>query len=156
MGRIAAPCRKPVPSDWRFRDSCCVLPYGKKTSPLESFDFEEFPDTPVHEDYLWGNPAFAVALLLAQSFSRGRMGDASGQRDRKSTACRCIRFASRRVPVEAMCRDAAYRGRGRAHAGRRPDSPGLVQGSRRVRVARFQSIAEPSRGWPGGGTISYR
>jgi type VI secretion system protein ImpC len=45
------------------------LPYGKKTLPLESFAFEEFPDAPVHEDYLWGNPAFAVALLLAQSFT---------------------------------------------------------------------------------------
>jgi type VI secretion system protein ImpC len=45
------------------------LPYGKKTLLLESFAFEEFPDAPVHEDYLWGNPAFAVALLLAQSFT---------------------------------------------------------------------------------------
>lgn len=45
------------------------LPYGKKTSPLESIDFEEFPSTPIHEEYLWGNPAFAVALLLGQSFS---------------------------------------------------------------------------------------
>ena len=45
------------------------LPYGKKTLPLESFAFEEFAAPPAHEDYLWGNPAFAVALLLAQSFS---------------------------------------------------------------------------------------
>src|SRR5208282_1891901 len=27
------------------------LPYGKKTSPIESFEFEEFPETPVHEEY---------------------------------------------------------------------------------------------------------
>jgi type VI secretion system protein ImpC len=46
------------------------LPYGEKTSPLESFDFEEFPDLPGHEEYLWGNPAFALALLLGQSFSQ--------------------------------------------------------------------------------------
>jgi type VI secretion system protein ImpC len=45
------------------------LPYGKDTDPIESFDFEEMPGTPEHEDYLWGNPAFACALLLAQSFS---------------------------------------------------------------------------------------
>lgn len=44
------------------------LPYGRKTSPVEAFDFEEMPDGPSHEDYLWGNPAFACALLLAQSF----------------------------------------------------------------------------------------
>jgi len=45
------------------------LPYGGTTDPVESFSFEEMPDTPAHEDYLWGNPAFACALLLAQSFS---------------------------------------------------------------------------------------
>lgn len=44
------------------------LPYGKKTDPIESFDFEEMPEAPAHEDYLWGNPAFAWAVLLAQSF----------------------------------------------------------------------------------------
>ena len=50
------------------------LPYGKKTLPLESFAFEEFAAPPVHEDYLWGNPALALALLLARSFS-----DAGGE-----------------------------------------------------------------------------
>jgi len=48
------------------------LPYGRKTSPVESIAFEEFPAAPVHEEYLWGNPAFAVALMLAQSFSEAR------------------------------------------------------------------------------------
>ena len=28
------------------------------------------PDVPAHEDYLWLNPAFAVALLLGQTFSQ--------------------------------------------------------------------------------------
>ncbi len=45
------------------------LPYGKKTDAIESFDFEEMAGAPSHEDYLWGNPAFACALLLGQSFS---------------------------------------------------------------------------------------
>ncbi|MGO9270987.1 MAG: type VI secretion system contractile sheath domain-containing protein [Terriglobia bacterium] len=45
------------------------LPYGKATDRTELFDFEEMPQTPVHEDYLWGNPVFACAFLLAQSFS---------------------------------------------------------------------------------------
>jgi len=45
------------------------LPYGKKTSPAEAFDFEEMPDGSSHEHYLWGNAAFACALLLAQSFA---------------------------------------------------------------------------------------
>ncbi len=45
------------------------LPYGKETDAIESFDFEEMPGEPQHQDYLWGDPAFACALLLAQSFS---------------------------------------------------------------------------------------
>jgi len=45
------------------------LPYGAETSSLESFAFEEFSRSPSHDQYLWGNPAFALALLLGQSFS---------------------------------------------------------------------------------------
>jgi type VI secretion system protein ImpC len=45
------------------------LPYGKKTDPAESFDFEEMPGLPVHQQYLWGNPAFACVQLLAEAFA---------------------------------------------------------------------------------------
>lgn len=45
------------------------LPYGRDTDPLETFLFEEFTDTPLHDDYLWTNSSFAIALLLAQSYS---------------------------------------------------------------------------------------
>lgn len=43
------------------------LPYGKDTYPVESFDFEEMPES-VHAAYLWANPAFACACLLGQAF----------------------------------------------------------------------------------------
>ena len=44
-------------------------PYGKRTDPLENFDFEEMSSPiPEHAEYLWGNPVFAVALLLGESF----------------------------------------------------------------------------------------
>jgi type VI secretion system protein ImpC len=43
------------------------LPYGEATSPIESFPFDEMPESE-HEDYLWGNPAFLCVLLLAQAF----------------------------------------------------------------------------------------
>ena len=48
------------------------LPYGKKTSPIDSFDFEEMPNgaAAAHEAYLWGNPAIACACLLGQEFNR--------------------------------------------------------------------------------------
>jgi type VI secretion system protein ImpC len=46
------------------------LPYGKKTDPVEQFDFEEMPESPNHENYLWGNPALACAYLLAEAFNQ--------------------------------------------------------------------------------------
>jgi type VI secretion system protein ImpC len=46
------------------------LPYGKDTSPVDSFDFEEMPES-VHAAYLWGNPAFACACLLGEAFREG-------------------------------------------------------------------------------------
>jgi type VI secretion system protein ImpC len=45
------------------------LPYGAETEPLEQFGFEELTEKPAHENYLWGNPAFACALLLGQAFT---------------------------------------------------------------------------------------
>ncbi len=45
------------------------LPYGKKTSPIESFEFEELGEKLAHEYYLWGNSAYLVTLAAAQAFS---------------------------------------------------------------------------------------
>jgi type VI secretion system protein ImpC len=45
------------------------LPYGRATSAAESFDFEEMPQPPVHEAYLWGSPAVACVCLLGQGFN---------------------------------------------------------------------------------------
>ena len=42
------------------------LPYGKNSDAIEQFEFEETPLK--HEEFLWGNPALACGLLLAQSF----------------------------------------------------------------------------------------
>jgi len=44
------------------------LPYGAATSAAESFDFEEMPQPPTHEAYLWGSPAVACVCLLGQAF----------------------------------------------------------------------------------------
>ena len=40
------------------------LPYGARTSAIDSFPFEEMPAAPVHAHYLWGNPALAFLTLL--------------------------------------------------------------------------------------------
>ena len=121
------------------------LPYGKKTLPLESFDFEEFPEHPVHEDYLWGNSAFAVALLLAQSFSESGWAMRPGMRteigglplhvfgkhaESESKPCAEILLtedAVERILEENLMPLVSFKNR---------DS---------VRVVRFQSIADPPR-----------
>ena len=45
------------------------LPYGENTEATEQFSFEETTKAFTHENYLWGNPTFACAYLLASSFS---------------------------------------------------------------------------------------
>jgi type VI secretion system protein ImpC len=40
------------------------LPYGERTSAIQSFPFEEMPGAPVHAHFLWGNPALAFLALL--------------------------------------------------------------------------------------------
>jgi type VI secretion system protein ImpC len=40
------------------------LPYGKNTSSVDEFEFEEMPGLPAHRDYLWGNPSVACACAL--------------------------------------------------------------------------------------------
>ncbi len=49
------------------------FPYGKRTDPVRSFDFEEITDdmddAARHAAYLWGNPAFAAICLVGQAFS---------------------------------------------------------------------------------------
>jgi type VI secretion system protein ImpC len=46
------------------------LPYGRETEPVERFAFEEAQEQLEHEAYLWGNPAFAGVYLLAEAFSQ--------------------------------------------------------------------------------------
>jgi len=46
------------------------LPYGTSASAADQFHFEEFPGPAPHEHLLWGNPAFACAVLLGQAFSQ--------------------------------------------------------------------------------------
>jgi type VI secretion system protein ImpC len=121
------------------------LPYGKKTSPLESFDFEEMSDPPVHEEYLWGNPAFAVALALAQSFSD------AGWEMRPGTAAQL-----EKLPIHVYERDGATESKPCAEvllteeAVERMLDAGLIplvsfKNRDLVRVVRFQSIADPGR-----------
>ena len=45
------------------------LPYGSETEPIESFPFEEQMIGFGHDHLLWGNPAFALAVVIAAAFA---------------------------------------------------------------------------------------
>ena len=44
-------------------------PYGKDSSPVEKFKFEEMPEGSTHAHYLWGNGMYPCVALICQSFS---------------------------------------------------------------------------------------
>jgi type VI secretion system protein ImpC len=46
------------------------LPYGPNSSPVKAFNYEETAQA--HDDYLWGNTAFAFASRLTDSFAKYR------------------------------------------------------------------------------------
>jgi type VI secretion system protein ImpC len=47
------------------------LPYGQETQPVKAFNYEE-DVSGSHENYLWGNTAFAFATRLTDSFAKYR------------------------------------------------------------------------------------
>jgi type VI secretion system protein ImpC len=124
------------------------LPYGKQTDPIESFSLEEMPGDPEHneaehEDYLWGNPAFVCALLLAQSFSESGWDLRPGQRAELD-----------RLPAHIYQHDGVSEVKPCAEALMTVDTAdrimesGLMplasmKGQDEVRLLRFQSIAQP-------------
>ena len=81
LGEAKPPTGEPLPEAWKdLRKSAAApwvglllprfllrLPYGRDTQPIESFPFEEMPEIE-HGAYLWGNPVFAFAYLVGESF----------------------------------------------------------------------------------------
>jgi type VI secretion system protein ImpC len=118
------------------------LPYGQRTQSTEQFAFEEMP-AGGHEDYLWGNPAFACAYLLGEAFVQDGWEFRPGQ-----------------IPRIEGLPAHVYRANGESHlkpcaealltenAGEAILNKGLmpllsIKGSDSVRLMRFQSIALP-------------
>lgn len=46
------------------------LPYGKRSSPIDAFDFEELSSLGAHHDHLWGGGATLLAYLMIQNFAQ--------------------------------------------------------------------------------------
>lgn len=48
------------------------LPYGKRSDPVDSFDFTELGEDPPHTAFLWLNGAYGCAQLIIASWAEGR------------------------------------------------------------------------------------
>jgi type VI secretion system protein ImpC len=45
-------------------------PYGNETVPIEAFNYEEAVDGTSHDNYLWGNAAWALGARVTQAFAK--------------------------------------------------------------------------------------
>ena len=125
------------------------LPYGKDTDPTELFEFEELSEPGAHDDYLWGNPAFAMALLLGQAFTEeswnlrpGVISEIGGLPihiyavEGESITTPCAEVLMTQTAAERMM-DLGFM------------PLASLKNQPAVRLVRFQSFAEPLRGLGG-------
>ena len=120
------------------------LPFGADTEPLDAITFEELgEDEDGHERYLWGNPVLACALLLGQAFSRQGWRMRPGEVDEIAS-----------LPLHVYQQDGESRTKPCAEVVLTQRAAELIMergfmpllsfvNQDRVRLARFQSIAEP-------------
>jgi type VI secretion system protein ImpC len=125
------------------------LPYGKNASETESFAFEELfqagelSKKPEHERYLWGHPAIACAYLLGEAFTRfgwrmrpGAVQEIDGlpahtyREDGEMQLKPCAEILLTENAAEILL-DRGFM------------PLASVKGTDRVRLVRFQSVAEP-------------
>lgn len=120
------------------------LPFGADTEPLDAMPFEELGEEEGgHERYLWGNPVLACALLLGQAFSRQGWQMRPGEVDEIASLPLHVyqqEGESRTTP----CAEVVLTQRAAELIMERGFMPLLsFVNQDRVRLARFQSIAEP-------------
>ena len=119
------------------------LPYGRETSPADTFEFEEMPEPPAHQRYLWGHPAAACAYLLGETFQRQGWAMRPGTFD-----------AIDGLPLHVYNDDGEAALKPCAEVLLTEEAAMLLldrgfmplasyKGTDRVRVVRFQSIADP-------------
>jgi type VI secretion system protein ImpC len=128
------------------------LPYGPQADEIEAFGFEELADADAHEAYLWGNPAYACALLLGQAHAEAGWDMAPGDIAELTDLPACVVRAageSRLLP----CAEVNLGER----AVERILASGLMafvsdRDRNACRLARFQSIASPVRALEGAWT----
>jgi type VI secretion system protein ImpC len=117
------------------------LPYGKETDSIESFPFEEMPQSE-HSAYLWGNPSFFCAFLLGKSFAG--FGWDMSRLERRIDGLPIHVYKEDGEPVAKPCAEVLMTEKDAEHlldAGFMPVASLKEQPA--AMVVRFQSIAEP-------------
>jgi type VI secretion system protein ImpC len=125
------------------------LPYGARTDKVERFEFEETGPGFEHSHYLWGNPGFACALLIAKAFAESgwsmQPGDVQQIDDLPAHT-----FDDDGEPRMKPCAEALMGEREIETILDRGIIPLASHADRNaVRVVRFQSIAAPPRALSG-------
>lgn len=119
------------------------LPYGRDAESCDSFAFEEMSLPPRHEDYLWGNPAVACTMLLAQSFTAAGWELRPGMHlDIDGLPLHLYREAG--TTAAKPCAESVMTERAAARIMDRGIMPvATMKDSAAVRLVRYQSIADP-------------
>lgn len=117
------------------------LPYGRQSSPTATFAFEEETPQAAHDELLWGNGAFLLALVIAEAFRENGWGMRLGAPDEVAG----LPLHVHRVDGEATVVPIAeieLTSRGAEHMGRSGIIPLFtVRGTDAVRFGSFRSIA---------------
>lgn len=125
------------------------LPYGKETNAVDAFDFEELSMPPGHEEYLWGSPSLATALLLGEAF----LEDGWSLRPGSAQEISGLPFALVEEGGEkhaVPCAEALFTVRAMQAVTARGLMPLLtMKGTDTVRLATFQSVSEGHPGLAG-------
>ncbi len=132
------------------------LPYGAATEPLEQFPFEEMKNSG-YDALLWGNPAIACAVLIAQAFEKGGWRFHPGLvRDLEELPLYVRAADGRGDAVATPCAETLLSD----DAAQKILERGLIplvslRGRDVIRIPKFQSIASPARAlggpWERGG-----
>ncbi len=118
-------------------------PYDPREEPCERVAFQEMMSPPLHEHYLWGNPAIICALLLGEAFNEaGWQMQPGSALEVGGLPVHLYRAAG---TTEAKpCAEALLTDRVAGPIMQLGVMPMLsMKGGDAVRLARFQSIADP-------------
>ncbi|MFZ2896568.1 MAG: type VI secretion system contractile sheath large subunit, partial [Saprospiraceae bacterium] len=120
------------------------LPYGKETDAIEGFAFEEFPDSPNHNHYLWGNPSFTCVYLLGQTFAQCGWGFQSGiAQDIEGLPLHVYKYKDE--SLTKPCAEVVFTEQAVEIIMDKGIMPLLsYKNQDTIRIARFQSLAYPS------------